>query len=898
MKKLFWVLIIVFAASFRSASGAWIENSLVEKLATLSKDDMVEAIIDLKEQANPEDVKRDPQILVEIARRTQKEFLEIFEKAKVKGGVEEFQSFFIVNSVFVRCTRGLLEEIAKRPEVAKIWDNSKIVTVGGDGDKNLLPKVAASVRTVRQGSHSSSVAKVASASAWWNIQKIGADKAWNNLDINGTGVLVGIIDCGFSGNHPDLVPRWKQQYGWKDFVNNQSQPYDSPSGHGTRVTGVIVAGDNSGSSIGVAPGAQFISAKTFHRDASGHDTGTPANIRAAMNWMLDPDEDGNLNTGQEHRPDVVNNSWGGYTYSEYYRDAVDNWIVAGIFPCFIAHNYGPGTSTVTAPGSYPKSFCVGGTNNNDVICNFSGRGPVTWNGVTYKKPDVVAPCQPDVKFCIPTDQPWWQQNYPSGYIVEDGKTSTSGPHVTGAVALIKQAFPNISIDDKKERLELSAVDLGAPGKDNDYGSGRIDVYEAILFVFLNTAIPRNEKVDLTWSPGFSAQGYRVYKGTTAGGAYSYYTSTSNTSATISGLNNGTQYYFVVTSYNQNGESIYSNEFTNIPSSCRSDYDSNNIVWTEDFVLLVGHFGESEGDPGYEQKYDLNGSRRVWSEDFDIFVGDFGGNCPYPPGKLLASAPKEGINLNARAALDIAKAGSVIKGYDGVDILPSAANEIAVDVYLDGATELRGYGITLHYDAEALQFLGATADNEVREGNLLNSAGGRTPLFLMVADRFEKGTIWLANASGRDSKPVHGKGLLAELRFKVLKSTLETSPVRLAVVELFDSQLGKNEASIGITSAQAKAAEESCLLTQNSPNPFNPSTSISFFLPQPELVHLEVYDLLGQKVKSLVDCRLQTGWHTALWDGTNQQGETVASGLYFCRLRTKSITLARKMLLLR
>ncbi|RKY69153.1 MAG: hypothetical protein DRQ02_01940 [Candidatus Latescibacterota bacterium] len=415
---------------------------------------------------------------------------------------------------------------------------------------------------------------------------------------------------------------------------------------------------------------------------------------------------------------------------------------------------------------------------------------------------------------------------------------------------------------------------------------------------LTAAVPRNNKLDMSWTQACGAVNYKIYKSASPGGGYSYCATASSTSATLTGLNNNTQYYVVVKGHNQIGDGAYSNELTNIPSSCRSDFDSNNKVWTEDFVLFVDHFGESEGDTGYEQKYDLSGNRTVDSPDYNIFSADFGNNCPYPPGKLIACAPQEGINLNARAGLDIARVGSVIKGYDGVDILPSGANQIAVDVYLDGATELKAYGITLHYDPEVLQLLGATADNEAGEGNLLNSAGGKTPLFLVVADRFDKGTIWLANALGRDSKPVHGKGLLAELRFKVLKTTIETSPVRLAAVELFDSQLGKNQASIGITDAQAKTAEEPCLLAQNSPNPFNPSTSISFFLPQPELIHLEVYDLLGQKVKSLADGRLQAGWHTALWDGTSQQGQTVASGVYFCQLRTKAITLTRKMLLLR
>ena len=300
----------------------------------------------------------------------------------------------------------------------------------------------------------------------WNLKKIGAERVRENLQINGTGVLVGVIDTGFSNAHSDLSPRWKSQFGWKDFVNGNSSPYeDHTSSHGTGVTGIIVAGGNSGDNIGVAPGVQFISAKAF--DYQGY--GSASNILSAMQWMLDPDEDGNPNTGQQHVPDVVNNSWGGGTYDTYFWNAVNSWVAVGIFPVFIAQNFGPNPSTVSAPGSYPQSFCVGAVDSFDVIRSYSGRGPVTWSSIQYIKPDVVAPSEPYIKFCVS----------PNGYVVGSGKTSTSGPHVTGAVALFKQAHPSWSISQIKNALEGAAIDLGSSGKDNDYGSGRIDVYKAI-----------------------------------------------------------------------------------------------------------------------------------------------------------------------------------------------------------------------------------------------------------------------------------------------------------------------------------------------------------------------------------------------------------------------------------
>ena len=70
-----------------------------------------------------------------------------------------------------------------------------------------------------------------------------------------------------------------------------------------------------------------------------------------------------------------------------------------------------------------------------------------------------------------------------------------------------------------------------------------------------------------------------------------------------------------------------------------------------------------------------------------------------------------------------------------------------------------------------------------------------------------------------------------------------------------------------------------VLRQNYPNPFNPSTSISYELPKPENVRILIYDLAGRQVRELVNEHKQAGIYTALWDGRNQRGLLVASGLY-------------------
>lgn len=92
--------------------------------------------------------------------------------------------------------------------------------------------------------------------------------------------------------------------------------------------------------------------------------------------------------------------------------------------------------------------------------------------------------------------------------------------------------------------------------------------------------------------------------------------------------------------------------------------------------------------------------------------------------------------------------------------------------------------------------------------------------------------------------------------------------------------------------------ESFRLRQNFPNPFNPETTIQFELPEIAHVRLEIYNLLGQKIATLVDCRQPAGKYTQIWNGKDQRGNAVASGIYFYKLTAGDFVQVRKMILAR
>ncbi|MFQ5651091.1 MAG: FlgD immunoglobulin-like domain containing protein [bacterium] len=113
----------------------------------------------------------------------------------------------------------------------------------------------------------------------------------------------------------------------------------------------------------------------------------------------------------------------------------------------------------------------------------------------------------------------------------------------------------------------------------------------------------------------------------------------------------------------------------------------------------------------------------------------------------------------------------------------------------------------------------------------------------------------------------------------LLDTLESSPTT-----------GISDAPAGVPAAFA--------LSQNYPNPFNPETIISYQVREASQVRLTIFNLLGQSVRQLVSERVQSGQHQVVWDGMNDSGRPVPSGVYVYRLQTGEVTQSRKMILLK
>lgn len=318
------------------------------------------------------------------------------------------------------------------------------------------------------------------------LEAIGAPFMWN-LGYTGYGRKVLVVDTGHDLDHPAIQHNFAgQQLPIEQAWANGGRPYFCGN-HGTHVGGTITGIDRvARDTIGVAYGALWQGSSTSDCQSSG---GTALDALQIFEWAMDPD--GNPATIDD-RPDVINNSWSrDYPIQDdcgdpIHRLVADALYAAGIAVVFSASNEGPDPATIGDPPmenwDTVRMFSVGALNGNTPslpIAGFSSRGPTVCGGEgsLHIKPEVSAPGVA-VRSAIAG----------GAYGQLDG-TSMAAPHVSGALLLLKEAFPELAGEELMLALYYSCTDLGPPGEDNDYGMGIISLPAAYNYLLQKGHLP-------------------------------------------------------------------------------------------------------------------------------------------------------------------------------------------------------------------------------------------------------------------------------------------------------------------------------------------------------------------------------------------------------------------------
>ncbi|RMI03587.1 MAG: T9SS C-terminal target domain-containing protein, partial [Calditrichaeota bacterium] len=562
---------------------------------------------------------------------------------------------------------------------------------------------------------------------------------------------------------------------------------------------------------------------------------------------------------------------------------------------------------------------------------WSRQGPVEPDSIGLLKPDVSAPGTNTTSTA------------PGGGYQSFGGTSGATPHVAGTAALLLSINPDLEPADLSRILQTTAVEKGAPGKDPRYGAGRIDAYQAYLLALAEAGAPlaptnlvaysdyrTPTSMLLTWNdPDHLANGDTltpdafsimiardgVLIDSVGGGAEAY---------TDTGLIDGQEYSYdiwarvdstgkvseaISASWIAGGSPIpsppvsfsvagnqqqvtisWTSPTTNIDGTPMDDYAGVNLYRNDSLMATFTRTGADTGivdsdtytnaTPGFYSWYIKVVDNEVPPNESDPSpVLGTPLSLPLVDRFENPGQPNPGIWENTTTAVNgradnppsppyALNLNGVPNGSEWIDLKP-----------LD-LTGMEGTGVRLIY-----WYQPQGSGNAPEEGDSLlvyfkNDLGH----WVLVAaypgttvQPFVQEIIDIESAPNGGGTYFHGQ---FQVRFRSLggASNIPNDDWFVDDVEL-NTPLGIDDLT---------PVPQTFAVSPNFPNPFNPSTTIRYQLPVSSEVRLEIYNVLGQRVRSLVRGRVKAGFYTAVWDGRNDAGEPVASGIYLLRFHAAAV----------
>ena len=212
----------------------------------------------------------------------------------------------------------------------------------------------------------------------------------------------------------------------------------------------------------------------------------------------------------------------------------------------------------------------------------------------------------------------------------------------------------------------------------------------------------------------------------------------------------------------------------------------------------------------------------------------------------------------------------------------ASGDVSAAVLMQGSGRAQGMSVHLEWNPEVVEPRGA------RAGELVLAQGG-------VALSGVLGTVDVA-LRGHRSLGLSGAGTLANLQFRRIGAG--DPEIRIAGVEALDAHSQPVDVMFDRGSRVDSEAPHRTAILGNTPNPFNPSTTISFSLGRTGPIEISVYSLAGRRVRVLEKGQREIGLHSVRWDGMDERGIPVASGLYLVQLHSLDGTSSRSVVLVK
>lgn len=293
--------------------------------------------------------------------------------------------------------------------------------------------------------------------SYWHLENIGAGEAWQRA-ASDHAVTVAILDSGCRVTHEDLAANVLAPYAYNAYTRQQDVAAVSDlTGHGTHVAGIIAAqANNALGTAGVSSNAYVLPIRVFYINENGAVKSSTSAVKRGYTYLLDlKKEHPELNIR------IANISLGGYTTPDAVlqasiREARD----AGILTVCAAGN--GGKSSYIWPSDFDECLSV-------TALSSDGMTPADYSDFNVYK-DICAPGSGIYSTVYTGD---------SDYDFKDG-TSMAAPVVSGALALLWSAYPQVSIDEMVTAVQATAAPLSEPaGREGLYGAGRLDVDAAL-----------------------------------------------------------------------------------------------------------------------------------------------------------------------------------------------------------------------------------------------------------------------------------------------------------------------------------------------------------------------------------------------------------------------------------